>query len=155
MLTIGIVWPGLQAGWAQPAADAAEKMRRANALVQADKPEQAIPIYRDLVAAFPKMPALRVNLAVAQFKAGRYQEVVDECRALVEQQPELFTAWLFLGASELKLGQAAGAVEALRKAAALQPGDLNARLMLADALLERQQFKEGAAQYTEAARAMP
>ena len=155
MLTIGIVWPGLQAGWAQPAADAAEKMRRANALVQADKPEQAIPIYRDLVAAFPKMPALRVNLAVAQFKAGRYQEVVDECRALVEQQPELFTAWLFLGASELKLGQAAGAVEALRKAAALQPGDLNARLMLADALLERQQFKEAAALYTEAARAMP
>src|ERR1035441_6066871 len=72
MLTIGIVWPGLQADWAQSAAEAAEKMRRANALVQADKPEQAIPIYRELVAAFPKMPSLRVNLAVAQYKAGRY-----------------------------------------------------------------------------------
>jgi predicted Zn-dependent protease len=155
MLTIGIVWPGLQADWAQSAAEAAEKMRRANALVQADKPEQAIPIYRELVAAFPKMPSLRVNLAVAQYKAGRYQEAVEECRALVEQQPELFPAWLFLGASQLKLGQAADAVEALRKAVALQPGDLNARLILADALLERQQYKEAAAQYTEAAQAMP
>jgi len=155
MLTIGIVWPGLHAGWAQPAAGAAEKVQRANALVQAGKPEEAIPIYRELVAAFPKMPALRVNLAVAQYKTGRFQEAVEECRALAEQQPELFTAWLFLGASELKLGQAAGAVEALRKAAALQPGDLNARLMLADALLEQQQYKEAAAQYTEAARAVP
>ncbi|MGD0579837.1 MAG: tetratricopeptide repeat protein [Bryobacteraceae bacterium] len=154
-LATGIAWAGWQPGLAQSAADAAEKVRRANALVQAEKPEQAIPIYRELVAAFPKEPSLRVNLAVAQYKAGRYQEAVEQCQTLVEQQPELFPAWLFLGASQLKLGQAGSAVEALRKAAALQPGDLNARLMLADALLEQQQYKEAAGEYVEAEKAMP
>jgi predicted Zn-dependent protease len=155
VLATGIAWPAQQAGRAQPAAEAAEKMRSANALVQADKPEQAIPIYRELVAAFPNLPALRVNLAVALYKAGRYQEASTECQALVERHPELFAAWLFLGASRLKLGQAADAVEPLRKAVALQPGDLNARLMLADAVLDQQQFKEAAALYTQAARTTP
>ena len=155
LFVVGIAWPGPQPGYAQLAADAAEKMRRANALVQAGQPEQAIPIYRELVAQFPNVTSLRVNLAVAQYKAGRYQEVSDACQALVERQPELFPAWLFLGASRLKLGQAGSAIDPLRRALALQPADQNARLMLADALLEQQQYREAAAQYAQAARAMP
>jgi len=139
----------------QPAADAAEKLRRANALVQADKPEQAIPIYRELVGAFPKEPTLKVNLAVALYKAGQYAEVAELCRTLVEQRPEEFRAWLFLGASQLKLGQSGKAVEALRKAAAMQPGDVSARLMLADALLDQRQYKEAAAEYGRAEKAVP
>ena len=69
--------------------------------------------------------------------------------------PDLFPAWLFLGASHLKLGDAAEAEAALRKALAMQPADVNARLMLADALLAQEQYAEAAENYRRASEVMP
>lgn len=132
-----------------------EKMRRAGELVQAGKPEEAIPIYQELTAAFPNEPAFGVDLAITQYKAGRYQDAIGQCNALLKRQPDLFPAWLFLGASRFELGEAAGAVEALRKALTLQPGDRNARVMLADALLDQEQFAAAAAEFEKAAQTMP
>src|SRR5579863_4720634 len=94
---------------AQPG-DAADKWRRANELVQAGKPEQAIPLYRELAAAFPQDPSFGVNLAIAQYKAHLYRDAIEECEALLKLQPNLFSAWLFLGASQLELDDAASAV---------------------------------------------
>jgi predicted Zn-dependent protease len=140
---------------AQPSQNAAQKSARANALVQAGKPEAAIPIYRELVAAFPAEPSFGTNLAIAQYKAGRYQDAILECRRLLRLRPDLFPALLFLGASQLKLGEASRAIEPLRQALSLNPNDRNARIMLADALLANGQPREAAGQYALAAEAMP
>jgi predicted Zn-dependent protease len=140
--------------WGQPAATA-QKVKRANELIQAGKPDEAIAIYQDLVAAFPNEPTLGVNLAIAQYKAGRYRDTIAQCRALLKRKEDLFPAWLFLGASQFEIGDTGNAVEALQKALALQPADVNARVMLADALLEREQAAEAAAHFEEAAKAMP
>jgi predicted Zn-dependent protease len=133
----------------------AQKVKRANELIQAAKPEEAIAIYQELVTAFPNQPAFGVNLAIAEYKAGRYRDTIAQCRALLKGKEDLFPAWLFLGASQFEIGQTANAVDALRKALALQPADVNARVMLADALLDRQQPAEAAAKFEEAAKAMP
>ena len=149
------------AGWssfplaAQPAEDAAQRSARANALVQAGKPEAAIPIYKELVAAFPAEPSLGTNLAIAQYKAGRYQDAILECRRLLRLRPDLFPALLFLGASQLKLGDASSAIGPLRQALSINPNDLNARIMLADSLLANRQPREAAGEYELAAGAMP
>jgi len=139
----------------QTARDAAGKLAGANALVEAGKPEAAIPIYRQLESAFPNELSIGVNLAVAQFKAGRYHEAASQCQRLLRMRPDLFPALLFLGASQLKVGDAAGAVEALRRALSISPNDLNARFMLADALLASQQPRDASAQYDLVIHAMP
>jgi len=140
---------------AQPPQDAAQKSAQANALVQAGKPEAAIPIYKQLVAAFPTEPSFGTNLAIAQYKAGRYQDAVLECRRLLRLRPDLFPALLFLGASQLKLGDASSAIEPLRQALSINPQDRNAGIMLADAFLASQRPQKAAGQYAQLAEAMP
>ena len=139
---------------AQPG-DTAEKWRRANDLMQAGKPAEAIPLYRKLAAAFPRDSSFRVNLAIAQYKAHLYRDAIKECDALVKLQPKLFSAWLFLGASELELGDSTSAATALQKAVDLNPEDRNARLMLADAMLAQDRYAEAADQYEQVRRVMP
>ena len=150
---------GLAVGWsllaAPPPVNAAHELARANEYVQAGKPEAAIPIYRQLTAAFPAEPSFGINLAIAQYKAGAYRDALLECERLIKLQPELFPAWLFRGASYLKLGEAADAIEPLRKALAMHPDDRNARIMLADALLAVKRHAEAAEQYKLATQAMP
>lgn len=155
LLAVGLAgWLSFQAS-AQPAQDAAQKSARANALVQAGKPEAAIPIYKELVAAFPAEPSFGTNLAIAQYQAGRYQDAILECRRLLRLRPDLFPALLFLGASQLKLGEASSAIEPLRQALSLNPNDRNARIMLADAHLASGQPRDAAGHYALAAEAMP
>jgi predicted Zn-dependent protease len=154
-LTAGLAgcWPFMAA--TQVASDAAQKSARANALVQAGKPEAAIPIYKELVAAFPAEPSFGTNLAIAQFKAGLYRDAILECRGLLRQHPDLFPALLFLGASHLKLGEASSAIQPLRQALSINPNDRNARIMLADALLAQMQPADAADQYALTAQVMP
>ncbi|MFN7994112.1 MAG: tetratricopeptide repeat protein [Bryobacteraceae bacterium] len=133
----------------------AEKAHRANELVQSGKPAEAIPLFKELAAAFPSELGLRVNLVIAEYKAGRYQETIAECQSLVKQKPDLFPAWLFLGASYLEMGEGRHAVEALEKSLTLQPADRNARVMLADALLEENRPQDAAANFEKASESMP
>jgi predicted Zn-dependent protease len=145
----GCVLLGLTSSLAAQSRDAADKWRRANELVQAGKPDQAIPLFRELVAAFPLDPSFGINLAIAQYKAHYYRDAVAECDALLTRQPMLFSAWLFLGASQLELGDSASAAEALKRAVDLNPEDRNARLILADALLRHDQYLDAAAQFEQ------
>lgn len=139
---------------AQDAATAA-KVRQAAELVRAGKPDQAIPIYRELANAFPGVPSFGINVAIAQYKAGRYRDAIAQCKEVLRLRPDLFTAWLFLGASQVGLGDQASAIEPLGKAVALAPDDLNARTMLADALFSQERYRQSAGQFEEAAQRMP
>jgi tetratricopeptide (TPR) repeat protein len=154
-VTAGIAFFGLPESLLGQPATTAQKVKRANELIQAGKPDEAIPIYQELVAAFPSEPAFGVNLAIAQYKAGRYRDAIAQCGALLKRKDDLFPAWLFLGASQFELGDMSNAAPALQKALALEPADLNARVMLGDALLEQGQPAEAAAHFEEAAEAMP
>ena len=134
---------------------AVRKNENANALLLAGKPQQAIPLYRELAAAFPQQLSFRTNLVLALYNAGHYAETVDQCRALLKKQPELFPALIYLGASQVKLGAALAAEEPLRKALLLNANDLNARIMLADALLLTARPSEAAEQYEIVRQALP
>ncbi len=145
----------LSAAHPQWSADLKQQSDRATALVQAGKPEEAIPIYRSLAATLPNQPSIQVNLVVALYKAGRYQEAVSSCEALVKTNPGLFPAWLFLGASRLKLSDAANAEEPLRQALKLKPDDPNAAIMLADVLSAQARYTEAVTLYQSSAAAVP
>src|SRR5712692_3585671 len=56
--------------WAQTGPPS-EQLRRARELVIAGKPEEAIPIYQELVRAAPNSPELLMDLCITEFKAKR------------------------------------------------------------------------------------
>jgi hypothetical protein len=72
--------------------------------MSAGRVDEAIPIYETLLSA-SRATRSDAELAVAEFKAGRYKEVIERCRALCSASARRDGPWLFLGASHFQLGQ--------------------------------------------------
>ena len=140
--------------WAQPE-DAAARSRRARELVVAGKVEEAIPIYQGLVREHPDDAAVLVSLSIAEFKAKRYRDSATHASAALALQPESLAANLFLGASYEELGEHSLALPPLEKVLAAQPQERNARLMLAEALLNLERYEEAAAHFQKASELAP
>jgi tetratricopeptide (TPR) repeat protein len=124
-------------------------------LVIAGKPEEAIPIYQGLVRALPNKPELLMDLCIAEFKAKRYKDAIQQAEAALKLQPDLPSASLFLGASYVELGKNAAAIQPLKKVLEAQPNERNARLMLAQALLGAQRYEEAAEQFRKLSEVIP
>jgi len=129
------------------AQDLADKSQRAKEMMASGRFEQAIPIYKELVAAMPGNPGLLLNLGLAEHMAGHERESVPMFEAVLKTQPALLPALLSLGAARLALKEPALAVGPLQKAVAGEPGNPEARGMLADALNGAGQFDQAAEQY--------
>ena len=147
-------------GWGHATAwgqsnSASQQAERARQLVASGKPAEAIPIYEALLAGSPENATLLVNLAVAEYQAGRYPGVIEHSQRALKLQPDLTTAWLFLGAAYLKSGDPGRAVEPLEKVVAARPEEKNAGLMLAEALLQLERYDEAAARFLAASRLLP
>ncbi len=110
--------------------------------------DEAARIYGELVQAVPGEAGLRLNLGMALSMAGRPREALPHLEAALESgRPELVPAALFLGGVHLELGQPARAVEPLETFLAAQPGNREARRMLAEALLFLERHEEAARHY--------
>lgn len=144
ILAIGHIQPRLTL--AQVAGPAAE-LERARQFMAGGKPDEAIPIYLQLVHAFPGNPDLLLNLCIAEFQASLYRDAAGHAQAALDLKSDLAPADLFLGSSYLALGEHAKAVEPLKKAADAMPGDRNARLALGEALLGSEQYQDALLQF--------
>ncbi len=87
--------------------------------------------------------------------AGDSASVIDELTRALEADPEDAVAWLRLGAVYLTIGHAAEAEQALARAVALDAGDVEARLLYADALARRERHDAAAFQLVQARRLAP
>lgn len=58
---------------------------------------RAITIWKQLTAAFPDDPTLRVNLGLALFKTGQSEAALDHVREALRIQPNHARAWGYLG----------------------------------------------------------
>jgi tetratricopeptide (TPR) repeat protein len=140
--------------WAQ-VAPPSEALRRSRDLVIAGKPEQAVPIYQELVRTFPNNPDLRVDLCVAQYKARHYRDSAEQAKAALKLQPESPTANLFLGASYLQLGEFSAAILPLQKVLEQQPTERNALLALAEAFSGARRYEQAAEQFQRLSEIVP
>src|SRR6516225_8225650 len=84
-----------------------EKAQHAKELLAAGKPDEAIPIYRELIRAIPNNPGLILNLGLALDMSGEKQEAIRQYQAVVKLDPDSFPALLLMGAAYLDLGQPA------------------------------------------------
>lgn len=140
--------------WGQSTAPS-QRAEEARELVASGKPEQAIPIYEELLQASPENATLLVNLAVAQYEAGRFADVIEQSQKALRLRPDLATAWLFLGAAYFKTGEPARAVEPFEKVLQARPEERNANLMLGEALLQLERFDEAAERFLAASKLLP
>ena len=108
---------------------------RGRELMTAGRYAEAVPVYRELVAALPGNPGLLLNLGMALQLSGASREAVAPLARALELQPGSFPAALFLGSARLASGQARTAIAPLEKAVRLQPDHREARSLLARALV--------------------
>ena len=85
------------------------------------------------------------NSAAQLFKAGKFTEAGDIYARIVAQDPKDYSAVLQLGRVALLANRLDDAERWFEAAIALQPGDDDAKVMLAEALYRRDDFQKAAA----------
>ena len=106
--------------------------------------KEAVPLYRKALALKPDMPGLRLNLALALFKAGDLKAAIPEFTILLKNappnSPEAMRYTILLGMAHYGLGQFTQAAPYLKTAAAADPQNLPIRLALAHSYLWSKQY---------------
>jgi predicted Zn-dependent protease len=115
----------------------------------------AVPIYRQLVREVPGNIGLIANLAMALHMAGRDAEAVEQFARVLQVNPKAYPALMMSGVSYMRLGQSAKAAPLFEAALKLQPDDLEARRMVADALLMLNRHEAAAAHLRKLTEAAP
>src|SRR5450432_256580 len=138
-----------------PALNLAKEAERAQGLVAAGKPDEAIRIYRDLLRTSPNNPVLLLNLCIAEYTGKHYREAIVHATAALQLKPDLLPARLFRGASYFELGEFTLAIDSLELAVAADPRERNGRLMLGEALLGAGRPAAAADHFKAAAEMLP
>jgi tetratricopeptide (TPR) repeat protein len=111
-----------------------------------DHYKEAVPLYRQALALKPGMPGLRLNLALALFKAGDLKAAIPEFTILLKSaspnSPEALRFTTLLGMCHYGLSQFAEAAPYLNTAAARDPQNLPLRLALAHSYLWSKQYNK-------------
>ena len=106
--------------------------------------KEAVPLYRKALQLQPGMPGLRLNLALALFKAGDLKAAIPELTILHRKappnSPEAMRYTILLGMSHYGLSQFAQAAPYLKTAADADAQNLPIRLALAHSYLWSKQY---------------
>ncbi len=94
-----------------------------------------------------------VDLLVGLMDQGRFAEVEQSARALLDMQPQAGILWKLLGLALLRQGK--DALQAFKRAAELMPTDADSLLHAGDALRDHGRLREAATHYQRAVRANP
>src|SRR5207248_11496145 len=106
---------------------------------------QAASLYRKALTLDPAMPALRMNLGLALFKAGELRSALPIFEGLLKKEPpsspEAQRLTTLIGMSHYGLDQYGAAIPYLKQATASAPQDLAFRLILAHSCLWMKQYQ--------------
>jgi tetratricopeptide (TPR) repeat protein len=108
--------------------------------------EKAVEQYRQALAAKPPPAAavaIRYNLAVALYKAGRMRDAAGELEAVLRAQPEHATAPLLLADCRLQLGEWKQVIAILDPLLERDPENQATLYMLGTALMRDRQYGRG------------
>jgi len=124
--------PSRAYGWQGTLGEKSEAARKA---LLAGEYAKAVELYRELAAALPDNPGLRLNLGLALEKAGQPSAAVPELEFAAHGLPNPAGALFLLGLAYQELHEPKLAIAPLRKTVQLGEGNQQARFELADAEL--------------------
>ncbi|MDR1277575.1 MAG: tetratricopeptide repeat protein [Treponema sp.] len=75
------------------------------ALTEANRPYEAIPLFRKALIMEPENPLLWLNLGVAQQRTGDYEEAINSYQRAIYIEDEMADGWSFLGLIYYELEQ--------------------------------------------------
>lgn len=96
--------------------------------------DTAARLYAELVKTAPGNAGLRMNYGIAQLARRQYASAVEQFQIVVKQEPKFAAAWRMLGDCYGKLGEKGKALDALKKAADMEPRNVETSLDYATAL---------------------
>ncbi len=108
--------------------------------------EKAVEEYRQALAAHPDAApavAIRYNLAVALYKAGRMRDAADELTAVLKAQPDHPQAPLLLADCRLQLGEWKRVITILDPLLEKDPENQAILYMIGTALMRDRQYERG------------
>lgn len=98
--------------------------------------------YREAIRLGVGEPGVRARLGRTLRAQGRNEEAIQILEQVVAERPGLALAWLEIGRAHLHLGNPQRAEEAFRRAAEVDPKDIEARFMLAKLALRAERFDD-------------
>jgi tetratricopeptide (TPR) repeat protein len=93
------------------------------ALTEANRPNDAIPVFRKALAIEPENPLLWLNLGIAQQRSGNYEEAVDSFYRALDIDDGFADAWLSMGLIYYELEEFQLCEECYRSALTRNSGD--------------------------------
>jgi tetratricopeptide (TPR) repeat protein len=127
----------------------------AKALNDANRHEEALQVWPQVVEALPDKREPRFEYATALQIAGRDDDAAAQYERLLELDPQSTGAWVNLAIIELKRGDADAADAALGRALAIKPDHAEALYVRANIQRERGQREAAVATYRAALAAQP
>jgi tetratricopeptide (TPR) repeat protein len=132
---------------AQTSDDLAAQSQQAKQLMGEGRFEEAIPIYRRLMAAVPGNPGLILNLGLAEEMAGHFDDAIPHFEQVLKQQPDNVPALSSLSMCYLQQNQPRSAMPILERLVKAQPDNPNNLGMLAGAYMALDRLSQAAATY--------
>lgn len=117
--------------------------------------EEAIAIYRDMVAAKPDYSWGYYGLGLALLNLRQWSEAIEVFNQAINLNPDCFWSYNNLGYCLFKQGEIPQAIDAYRKAIAIDPEIPEVYIRLGDTLLQQQDIDGAIAAYLEAIKAQP
>jgi protein O-mannosyl-transferase len=124
-------------------------------LIASGRPEEALPYLR---SALPGYPRARYTLGAELFREGKLDQAIEELQMFTHERPlllEAVSAREMMGRAFALQEQWPQAVEQFSLLLQMTPTDLEAQLLLADALLAEQHYDEAIVHYSQYLRVRP
>lgn len=96
--------------------------------LRANKPEQAVAIFKRATELDPRIARLHLNLGTARQRLGRWEEALASYERAIALKPSLVDAHINRGAALAEAGRLEAAIAAYDQALAVQPGHAGAML---------------------------
>jgi choline-sulfatase len=122
-----------------------EELGQASALASAGRLAESTMLFQKLHEKLPDIPAILVNLALNQERAGQYTDAARNFMRAVGQDPADARVHFDLALCYQRLNQSDNAVKELRVALALEPWYTRAEELLADIYLQKQEYGQARA----------
>ncbi len=117
--------------------------KKANDLYSRKRYEDAIDLYRQILAQYPQEPSVRLNLGAALFKIGNIEDAYKIFTDLIEEDPTNLNAWLNRGDLLKKSGRYDEAYADFSTACKIDDESAEAHLFLGLLQLLKGDYKEG------------